>query len=47
MFGYGKSNAVMFGEDKKIKTKFKDVAGNENAKIEIMEFVDFLKELCL
>ena len=44
MFNYGKSNATVFGEDKKIKTRFRDVAGNENAKMEIMEFVDFLKD---
>jgi ATP-dependent Zn protease len=43
MFNYGKSNATVYGEEKKIKVKFSNVAGNENAKIEIMEFVDFLK----
>lgn len=44
MFNYGKSNATVYGEEKKIKVKFANVAGNENAKIEIMEFVDFLKD---
>ena len=44
MFNYGKSNAKVYGEDSKIKIRFKDVAGNENAKIEVMEFVDFLKD---
>mmetsp|Transcript_97677 Transcript_97677/g.134389 ORF Transcript_97677/g.134389 Transcript_97677/m.134389 type:complete len:143 (+) Transcript_97677:953-1381(+) len=39
----GKSNAQVFGVDKKIRTRFKHVAGMSNAKTEIMEFVDFLK----
>jgi AFG3 family protein len=34
----------IYGTDKKIKTRFKHVAGMENAKIEVMEFVDFLKD---
>lgn len=46
MFGMSKSNAKQFGgeEGLKIKTRFRHVAGNEGAKAEIMEFVDFLKD---
>ena len=44
VFGMGKSNVQIFGVDKKIKTKFKHVAGMEGAKQEIQEFVDFLKD---
>lgn len=35
MFGMGKSNATVYGIDKKIKTKFRHVAGMENAKQEV------------
>jgi AFG3 family protein len=44
IFGMGKSNVQIYGTDKKIKTRFKHVAGMEQAKIEIQEFVDFLKD---
>lgn len=44
LFGMGKSNVQIYGEDKKIKTRFNNVAGLESAKVEVMEFVDFLKD---
>lgn len=44
IFGVGKSKAKMFNSETDIKVKFADVAGMDEAKEEIMEFVKFLKE---
>jgi ATP-dependent metalloprotease FtsH len=43
LFNIGKSKATLFDKDLQVKTTFNDVAGLEEAKVEVMEIVDFLK----
>lgn len=43
IFNIGKSKAQMFDQNAKVNTNFADVAGLDEAKEEVMEVVDFLK----
>ena len=43
IFNVGKSKAQIFDKDTNVKTDFSDVAGLEEAKVEIREIVEFLK----
>lgn len=44
IFNIGKSKAALFDAENKVKISFADVAGLEEAKEEVKEIVDFLKE---
>jgi AFG3 family protein len=44
IFNFGRSTARLLENDKKSEITFEDVAGLEEAKVEVKEIVDFLKE---
>ncbi len=43
IFNFGKSKAQLFDQKTHVKIDFSDVAGLDEAKVEVMEIVDFLK----
>src|SRR5690606_6287901 len=43
IFNIGKSKAQLFEKGTKVNITFNDVAGLDEAKVEVMEIVDFLK----